>query len=633
MRNLIHAWTKMASGTYAYHTLRVEFIFVALLSLSLVSPAFSFPDDPWPPILSSSLSSPPACQDPVLNFLNGGYVCDSANFVFNFEITGTPPFTIIYSLDGILQPPLIANMSPFFYLVNIPWSDSIKVLSVTSDTCTGQITGPFDYVKTVDPITYSNFIIDCDQAAQTYTVSFDLQGGVFLFNSIGSTNGAINGNHFISNTIPVAQAYDIAIMSGLMCDTLFLSGISGCPVNCPTGFGSIISDTTVCAGADLTLMASGGNTYAWNGPNAFVSALQNPVLSNLTLPDAGTYTVIITDANLCKDTLSTNVLVHEITGHIIPDTAVCEGNDITLSASGGTDYQWSGPNAFTSTLANPVISQSMPADAGIYLVTISDLFCSEVLMTTLTVHPLPAVMAVADQPAYCEGDTVYLQVNASQSYSWSGPLGQVSNLQSPVLPAITLMQQGLYSVQITDANQCSNVGQVNVVVNASPQLVITNPVTITPGESVTLTVSGASMYQWSPATGLNCDSCAKVIASPVNSTTYCVTGALDGCEAEACVMVTVFLDCDTYHPNVFSPNKDGINDLWCAALPACATKQSLTIFDRWGDALFYQTGDDVCWDGTSVHKEVNPGVYTYFIELQMRDGTRAYRSGDITVLR
>ncbi|MCP9769292.1 hypothetical protein EGI22_15370, partial [Lacihabitans sp. LS3-19] len=59
------------------------------------------------------------------------------------------------------------------------------------------------------------------------------------------------------------------------------------------------SNSPICEGATLNLTASGGTSYAWTGPNSFVSTDQNPSITSATVAMSGNYLVTVTDANLC----------------------------------------------------------------------------------------------------------------------------------------------------------------------------------------------------------------------------------------------------------------------------------------------------------------------------------------------
>ena len=78
-----------------------------------------------------------------------------------------------------------------------------------------------------------------------------------------------------------------------MCDSVFFTGSSGCVVNCPVDFGTISADTPFCDGADISLQASGGLSYAWEGPDNFISSQQNPIIPSASAINEGVYLSLI----------------------------------------------------------------------------------------------------------------------------------------------------------------------------------------------------------------------------------------------------------------------------------------------------------------------------------------------------
>lgn len=112
-----------------------------------------------------------------------------------------------------------------------------------------------------------------------------------------------------------------------------------------------------------------------------------------------------------------------------------------------------------------------------------------------------------------------------------------------------------------------------------------------------------------------------------------------GCSASDSVLVLVNIVRPVYIPNVFSPNGDNINDFfYVQGSPAAAGLEFLRIFDRWG-ALIYEISNialndpQLGWDGTFKGEYVNPGVFTYYANVQFLDNQTLPYSGTITVLR
>lgn len=105
------------------------------------------------------------------------------------------------------------------------------------------------------------------------------------------------------------------------------------------------------------------------------------------------------------------------------------------------------------------------------------------------------------------------------------------------------------------------------------------------------------------------------------------------------VCIDVF-DCLEYElPNVFTPNGDGINDLFTPFMPySGVTKIEMEIFDRWGKRTFHTTDPDILWDGTneSTHLPSSDGVYYYGCKLYVNTlaGEVYYLlNGSVTLIR
>src|SRR5699024_984363 len=111
------------------------------------------------------------------------------------------------------------------------------------------------------------------------------------------------------------------------------------------------TDVTICDGASTTISATGGTSYTWdNSLGAGATHSVSPTSTTI-------YTVTGTDANGCQNTDQVTVTVNPLpTVTISSDFDVCIGEDINLTAGGGTSYSWTGPNGFTSTSQNPTIT-------------------------------------------------------------------------------------------------------------------------------------------------------------------------------------------------------------------------------------------------------------------------------------
>ena len=91
-------------------------------------------------------------------------------------------------------------------------------------------------------------------------------------------------------------------------------------------------------------------------------------------------------------------------------------------------------------------------------------------------------------------------------------------------------------------------------------------------------------------------------------------------------------NCKTYIPNIFSPNNDGINDIF-QPFSEVVTFEKLMIFDRWGNRIYETKERDPFWNGKFQGNECIPGVYVYMIEGVCKNGDKINYANDITVIK
>ncbi|MCW5906879.1 MAG: gliding motility-associated C-terminal domain-containing protein [Chitinophagales bacterium] len=197
---------------------------------------------------------------------------------------------------------------------------------------------------------------------------------------------------------------------------------------------SISGSVTYCTGGSTTLTASGGTTYSWSNGSTTAA---------VTLTQ-GSYTVTATNAIGCTGTASVNVVEStNLTVNISGNLSHCPGENTTLTAAGGTSYNWSNGNT----------SASITATQGSYSVTASDGACSvtaSAVVTAFTVSPVNLgnnVKACSDSVVILNAGTGYT------SYVWSN--GDTNQTMQP-------QTSGAHSVTVTDANGCTVSGSVTV---------------------------------------------------------------------------------------------------------------------------------------------------------------------------
>jgi gliding motility-associated-like protein len=366
----------------------------------------------------------------------------------------------------------------------------------------------------------------------------------------------------------------------------------------------------LCEGESVTLTASGALNYAWT-PGGTGSSIT-------VTPTATTgYLVTGMDANGCEDTATVIITIHPIPlVSITGDTDICEGESTTLTASGADGYNWP---------TNPlVVSPSVTTTYSVTGTNISG--CEDSTSITVVVHQLPLVDAGTDVHI-CDGDPVTLTASGATTYFWTpGGSGQAI----VVAPSITTT----YSVLGTDTWGCEDNDDVTVSVFALPS-VSAIPSIICPGEQALLMATGALTYTWQPG-NMTGDS---LIVTPISTTTYTITGIdANGCEDTSMVTITVRNDCPEPDPileipTAFSPNGDGLNDLFRIEHSENFTLTSIRVFNRWGQVVFETTDISNGWDGTCEGREQGMGAFAVVVAGVGAQGEAVVWKGNLTLLR
>lgn len=171
-----------------------------------------------------------------------------------------------------------------------------------------------------------------------------------------------------------------------------------------------------------------------------------------------------------------------------------------------------------------------------------------------------------------------------------------------------------------------------------------SPVTITLGDSLTLSVLTNAAPEkidtiiWTPES-LNCPGCFEVTVAPTQSTSYSIFVIDDsGCTAVDEMQVIVEKEDNIYIPNAFSPNDDGINDIfYIHAAKGIEKVIEFIVVDRWG-GLVFQNKDfqpntsSTGWNGKYKGQLTAAGVYVYMAKIQLKDGSIITKMGEVSVL-
>jgi gliding motility-associated-like protein len=293
----------------------------------------------------------------------------------------------------------------------------------------------------------------------------------------------------------------------------------------------------------------------------------------------------------------------------------CAGVYQQIIADTGYTYQWSGPNGLSSTADRISFAPVKYTDSGLYRLDMQAAGCSGTDSFYLQVFP-GAIAVVNSSASICEGTGLMLNASGGSQYRWFPATGLSDTISAH--PLASPVDTTTYKVAVTNMYGCTDTATTTVNIWKKPKADAGNDQQMFTGESVTLhgTVSGTAIsFTWTPALFIQQANTLTPVVSPVDITTYTLTASSNlGCGI-ASDDVTVKVYKKILPPNVFSPNGDGVNDIW--VIPGLETypESKLTVYDRTGSPVFTTTGGGKKWDGKYQGKPVPVATYYYLITL------------------
>jgi gliding motility-associated-like protein len=315
----------------------------------------------------------------------------------------------------------------------------------------------------------------------------------------------------------------------------------------------------------------------------------------------------------------------------------CLDKDLMLVPSlGYLSYQWKGPNGFHSDKEKPVIPRLQYVDSGLYtvLITNADFGCT--VQDSFLVNISPST-TISTQTLYniCEGETVNLSATGDGTYEWTPATGlSGTSIPNPVAMPHDSIE---YKVVLTNVYGCKD--SANVVINVFKRLEMTAgpDKKILIGDTVLLdgSVKGTAInYYWSASGTLNDVTAIRPAVFPTEQTQYTLNAVSSvGCGNAKSATVTVRVYKDFLIPTAFSPNGDGLNDVYHVLELDSYKLVAFSIFNRWGVKVFSTTNVNTGWDGNVKGNPQDPGIYMYYLEMKHPSGKTISRKGSITLIK
>ena len=498
----------------------------------------------------------------------------------------------------------------------------------------------------------ANAILNCETATVTIDGSASANFPSIVYQWFDAQGNPIPGAVLPTLEISTPQIYELQVL-----DTL-----TGCSAtanieievdeNFPTaeaGEPALLNCDIAEATLDATASASGANiVYNWTTMNGTISTGANTLSPTVIAP--GTYVLQVLDqSNGCSSqdvVLVTQDIEAPIADAGLDQEIDCLRPEALLDGSNSStgtaiSYEWtSGATVLGTSLELEVSNE------GTYtlVVTNSENGCTStdfVLVESNGSIPSDIDFMLVD-PACFDDANGSININSIEGgtppylYSFNGQEFSATSFY-PNLEA------GHYSFVVQDAIGCEYSTQVFLEPGNDLHLDLGEDISIRIGETAilqALTNNLENPISWTTTDTLDCMDCAEQEVQPFETTTY-LASIVDENGCKASDQITVFVDNpqEVYIPNAFSPNNDGINDIFMIfAGDDVKVVRSFLVFNRWGETVFdfynIPPNDPAFgWDGKYRGGEHNAAVFAYMAEIEFVNGDVVIFKGDVSLIK
>lgn len=536
--------------------------------------------------------------------------------------SGTAPY--MYSLNGGPAQPsnTFTGLAPGSYTITFTdvagctGTNSVLLTTNPAITATATLTAPLCNGN-------NNGSININAAGGVAPYQYSINAGAsYQASSLFSGLAAGTYNFLVKDAAGCIYPFSFTLTQPTVLNAAALNGIATCPNN----------------DGSISINAGGGTPAYQYSINNGISYQSSNVFNNLPV---GSYnTIKVKDANGCIANSSAVVVLNDTMRlELGPDSTICFSSSITLmpQTNALTDtFKWT-PAATLNydTVKNPIAT---PNDTTKYILTARWGICQRKDTITINILHKPVANAGNDT-TICFKTNATLSGSASNlsgtvNYSWAPP----DSLNTPNA-AITIARidtSRKFTLTVTDNYGCNFSVTDSMWVIMMPQLVVFagNDTNAIIGRPHQLLGSGGANYLWSPAGPLNNPFIANPLATLFNDTYFhvLVTDAI-GCTATDDVFIKVYEGPSYYVPNAFTPNGDGLNDIFRPTPVGIQSTEYFRVFNRYGQLMFQTNKWLDGWDGNYSGKQALSGTYVWMIKGTDKNGKTVEMRGTVILIR
>ncbi|MBK8701393.1 MAG: PKD domain-containing protein [Saprospiraceae bacterium] len=400
----------------------------------------------------------------------------------------------------------------------------------------------------------------------------------------------------------------------------------------------LVDEKFICEDSITLLSAFNVSTIKWTKGNEVLCAGCDTLQVKPTAKT--TYTVYVTSDNGCP--YSDDITVNILSPNMIDagqDRQLCLGETLTINGSGFGQSTWSTNGQIQGSGLN---FSTLPGQSNFYVLTSSLDECTLTDSMYTEVITKALIQAIGD--TVCYGDEAMTSADGlAFKYVWKAGnkvLGSDKELQFVPDSSIWLKAIGTRTTCIPDTQDVFVFVHPKIeyrLLKEKYTLYFNSKIKVEADFDPNQTGYG---YQWTPATGMDCDQCPEpVIREIPQSTLYnlVVTDETSACTASYDISVKLIEKCSAegyYIPNIIYMNGSQSNQLFFTKSANPEEFRSIAISDRWGSIVYKSEGIDEVWDGKMNGRDLESGVYTYVVTAFCPESDELYHfAGDLTILR
>jgi gliding motility-associated-like protein len=386
------------------------------------------------------------------------------------------------------------------------------------------------------------------------------------------------------------------------------------------------------------------STAPLNGTFTATSTLSANIF-NPSLVGAGTQSLTVEyGEGACYTSTTLVVTVHPqlVNTYTVTADTICvgESSKLIIKSSGGlpsvSQYAYIWSNGLIGINSHVVV----PTTTTVYTVTVSD-GCSDDAVSIMTVAVSPQYYPLlSTSPIKCYGEsgqaTVNINPSGNYSYAWNTSPVQTTNVLNGLSGKNYLLNiKNLTTGCLRDTFvKIPGYGPIKALFTPNPNLncVPFNENTVTFIDQSNGATSGDWNFNGTVVTYTPGQTVTHLFETPGKYNVTLTVKNEGDCESENSLSICILESTDLFFPDIFSPNKDGANEVLYVRGNGIKELR-LLLFDRWGSVVFESTDVNIGWDGTYKGKDCEVGIYAYTLEARLFDNKKINKKGEITLVR